>query len=513
MERQFLNVLFADDEKLIRQGLRYTINWEEEGFFICGEAESGEETLEKIEKYNPDLVILDIRMPRMYGTELMKKARDRQFKGEFIILSGYSDFEYAQAALRYGASSYLTKPVDADELRSVVLTAKEKILQKISGENCVIHYANKAKPTILEELLKDGQLDANINYAEFGLSFPVYQVVLYESYTPYYTAYNPVDLLSETNNKNTLECIFADNHNIILLKGNSAIEHFESCLKHYRAGVEKGSPLDFLFLTYGPVISDLRDIHKSYQICCRLMERRFFCTQNQHVLSYKDMPDSFGSELKLEPAQTAFYSRQFISLLQAFNRRQIAELAEKLKETLLKCNNSPESIKYFLIDIFLQIKQEILNRYPSLELPLSHNAAIIEVLSNKSYMYEIFSYLNEQFEMIMNAIGNSSSESILDDILHYIQHNYQNDLTLEMIAKLFGYNNSYLGKMFKEKTGKNFNSYLECVRIEHAAELLKSTNFKIYEISAKTGYKNVEYFQKKFKKIMGVTPTQYRTHS
>ena len=70
MDKQLLNVLFADDEQLIRQGLRYTINWEEAGFFICGEAENGEETLEKIDKYNPDLVILDIRMPGIYGTEL-----------------------------------------------------------------------------------------------------------------------------------------------------------------------------------------------------------------------------------------------------------------------------------------------------------------------------------------------------------------------------------------------------------------------------------------------------------
>jgi len=511
MDRQFLNVLFADDEKLIRQGLRYTIDWEEEGFFICGEAESGEETLEKIEKYNPDLVILDIRMPRMYGTELMKAARNKHFKGEFIILSGYSDFEYAQTALRYGAVNYLTKPVETEELRSVVLAAKEKILQKISGQNCVIHYADKAKPTILEELLKDGHLDSNINYEEFGLSAPIYQIVMYESYTPYYAAYNPVELLTVANNKESVESISIDGHNVILLKGNSAIDHFENCLKHYRTGIEKGSPLDFLFLTYGAVISDLSSIHASYETCCQLMDRRFFCAQNQHVLSYKDIPASPAGTLALEPDVIYSYSSKFVNLIQAFNRRQLTELSARLKETLVNSGNSPESIKYFLIDIFLQVKQEILNSYPALEFPFSHNAAIIETLSNKSYMYEIFSFLNEQFEMIMNAIGNNSSDSILEDIIHYIRHNYQNDLKLETIAGLFGYNSSYLGKMFKEKTGKNFNNYLECIRIENASELLRTTNLKIYEISAKTGYKNVDYFQKKFKKIMGITPTQYRS--
>ncbi len=95
--------MVADDEPLIRQGLRATINWSALGFHICGEAGSGEETLEKINSLQLDLVVLDIRMPRMYGTELMKLARQGGYEGYFIILSGYSDFQYAQDALRFGA--------------------------------------------------------------------------------------------------------------------------------------------------------------------------------------------------------------------------------------------------------------------------------------------------------------------------------------------------------------------------------------------------------------------------
>lgn len=290
MDKQLLNVLFADDEQLIRQGLRYTINWEEAGFFICGEAENGEETLEKIDKYNPDLVILDIRMPGIYGTELMKTARSNNFKGEFVILSGYSDFNYAQTAMRYGAISYLTKPINSDELLSIVITAKEKILNKISGQNCIESYANKAKPAILKDLLENGNIDANIDYWQLGISSSIYQVVLYESYTPYYNSYSLARLLNIADIKNTFEYITIDSHNVILLKGNYAIDSFERCLKHYRTGTQKGSPLDFLFITYGPVVSNLNNIHESYETCCKLMDKRFFCTPNQHVLSYKDLP-------------------------------------------------------------------------------------------------------------------------------------------------------------------------------------------------------------------------------
>lgn len=97
-------VLIADDEQNIREGLKYILDWEELGFEIVGEAANGDEVLSLILKQNPSLVLLDIRMPKMYGTDIIKIAREKGFKGKFIILSGYSDFTYAQIAIRYGAS-------------------------------------------------------------------------------------------------------------------------------------------------------------------------------------------------------------------------------------------------------------------------------------------------------------------------------------------------------------------------------------------------------------------------
>ena len=100
---------------------------------------------------------------------------------------------------------------------------------------------------------------------------------------------------------------------------------------------------------------------------------------------------------------------------------------------------------------------------------------------------------------------------MLDDILYYIGHNYQESIKLETLAPLFGYNSSYLGKLFKDKIGQSFNSYLDQIRIENAVKLLEDTDLRIYEISSRVGYKNVDYFQQKFKKIKGVNPTDYRT--
>lgn len=108
MANKIINVLIVDDEQIVREGLRYIIDWNTLGFCICGEAANGEDALEMIRQYRPGLVLLDIRMSGMLGTELMEKARSEGFSGAFIILSGYSDFKYAQTALQFGASYYLT---------------------------------------------------------------------------------------------------------------------------------------------------------------------------------------------------------------------------------------------------------------------------------------------------------------------------------------------------------------------------------------------------------------------
>ena len=122
-----MKVLIADDEAVVLEGLKYIIDWDELGFSICSQASNGEETLNKILNLCPDLVLLDIRMPRMTGIEIIRTARENGFSGHFIILSGYSDFTYAQTAIRYGVDFYLTKPIDEDELISAVTSVRNSI--------------------------------------------------------------------------------------------------------------------------------------------------------------------------------------------------------------------------------------------------------------------------------------------------------------------------------------------------------------------------------------------------
>ena len=100
----------------IREGIKCIIDWEELGFKVCGEAANGEEALKQIYELHPSLVLLDIKMPKLTGLEVVENAREHGYNGKFIILSGFSDFKFAQTAIRLGVENYITKPIDEDEL-------------------------------------------------------------------------------------------------------------------------------------------------------------------------------------------------------------------------------------------------------------------------------------------------------------------------------------------------------------------------------------------------------------
>ena len=142
----------------------------------------------------------------------------------------------------------------------------------------------------------------------------------------------------------------------------------------------------------------------------------------------------------------------------------------------------------FLTDLYLSIKEKIFHLYHNADIAFPSNAEIIEFINEKYYLYEIVLFFTEQFEMIIRAIGNPSSESVMDDIIHYIEHNYMDNIKLENIAPLFGYNSSYLGKIFTKKVGEGFNVFVDKIRIEHSKELLINSSMKVYEIAEKVGY-------------------------
>ena len=506
-------VYIADDEANIREGLKCIIDWEELGFTVCGEAANGEDALRDILKLQPSLVLMDIRMPKLYGLEVIEQAREAGFEGTFVVLSGYSDFKYAQTAMKFGVKYYLTKPMDEDELEKVAMEVYDSIQEERQKKEDDEFFRRKSKKEILQDIINDEVRYDLLNLAELNLEAEIYQVVMYENFQigelelPYQFA--DMFMVADSGT-NSFEHFVVKGKNVLLLKGRFAIEKFQRFLRHYDSAPQKGSPLDTLFIAYGITVSDIRELKKSYEQAALLLGRRFFCEKGQHVLCYSELPELQEEKNSTDSSRVELYCTALTDYLQTFNRRKVQETLRELEHYLYRVETDISAVKLFATDLYLQIKETMNRRYNAVTIPFASNQDIIAFINEQHYLYEITDYFAEQFEEVMSSIGNSSRDSVLDDILYYIEHNYPSNIKLESIAALFGYNSSYLGKIFNKNVGESFNSYVDQVRIKHAIELLVENKHKVYEIAEMVGYKNVDYFHKKFKKYVGESPAEYR---
>lgn len=130
-----LKVLVVDDEALVRRGIVLGVDWASMGCVIVGEAANGKDGIAAVERYNPSLIITDVRMPVMDGIEMMNELRRRGCRAHAILLTAYSDFEYARAALQFGADDYLLKPFKNQELVGAIdrVRRKEQELSAMTG--------------------------------------------------------------------------------------------------------------------------------------------------------------------------------------------------------------------------------------------------------------------------------------------------------------------------------------------------------------------------------------------
>lgn len=264
-----------------------------------------------------------------------------------------------------------------------------------------------------------------------------------------------------------------------------------------------------LLLACGPVVADARDIPLSYHGTLSLLEQSFFCGPEQLLLSPEQMP-SRGSGPVINIPLLESYTQRLLQSIQAYNRTLTYATLSQLAETLVSGSDTPEAIRLFFADLYLCLKEQLRYLYQGYTIPFYTNSHIIKTILEATRLQDITAFLAQRFDMIMSCIGASSQESVLGSILHYIHHNYTTNITLENIAPLFGYNHSYLGKIFRKKMGVSFNEYVDRLRIEQAKTLLLQDNAKVYAIAKQIGYKNVDYFHVKFRKYVNMSPVEFR---
>ena len=499
-------VLIADDELPILEGLRTIIDWNALGVTVCAAVQDGETALARIEELQPDLVLMDLRMPGLDGMDAIEAARRHGYEGYFIILSGAADFSYAQRAIRSRTSYYLTKPIDEDELTDAVKT----IVTELDTRNRRRTQAERhGKASLLFRLFTGISTASREELADYGLLSDAYRVVTCESYdlTLNQQGGHLFNLLRGLGVAVTPDDItIVENREYSLLRGRTALRQFDAALLAARRSALLPCGWEDAFAALGRVVHTPDEVVVSYCDATKLMQRRFFYPAERHVADEHDLP----AEGAASPIDAARYSKLLTDCLQAQNEPMLRALLEDLKTDLSVGDRSVSTAKLRLGEIYVTVRQQIGYLYKNDMMIFSGESASVRQIDEAPNLHTALDFLAQQFLVFSAQVHTNSADDVVTRVQRYIDRNCAQPLKLEELAPLFGYNASYLGKLFREKAQCSFNEYLDRARMEQAKAMLSSGNKRVYEIAQELGYKDVDYFHKKFKKYVGVSPNEYR---
>lgn len=499
-------VMIIDDEMIVRDGIKCLIDWEDYNFEVCAEGYDGKDGLKKVLEYSPDLVLVDVKMPGMSGIELIREAKKAGFEGKFIILTGYSDFEFAKSAVSLGVRAYLLKPIDEDELLENV----KELLAELDAKKHLDDYYTlselKARQQVLSHLLlhtSDREaLKREIKLYGMDFKYNSFCAAILkdrESSEENGISQDKIDLMLW--DMEHVDKVIMDDKLVLICKGLS----YEEVKKQLLISNEKVKKrfTEGFFIAVGHSVTYWQDLHFSYESAKLLSEYQF---------SFKEM-EAVGIETLKASGITE--DKEFPELL--LNFIEIGDMGA-LKEAI---REKEELYRGRLIkewDIKVQITQCISYLHHILEKKYDKYR---EQFKDEYQKYADRMKKAESLSVLLNNLYNFcdeiskvicvvASENVIKRMIAYMEKNYGQDLKLESIAKLFNYNSAYLGKIFKKEIGENFNNVLDAIRIKNAKRLLQETDLKVYQISEQVGYSNIDYFYSKFKKYVGISPKEFK---
>jgi len=496
-----LRVLIVDDERIIREGLKITINWAKYDCIICGEASNGAEAIEKILSLQPDLVLLDIRMPMVTGIEVILEVQQKGFEGQIIILSGYSDFEYARSALDYGAISYLLKPVDEDKLIEAVCRAKGKV----DKEEIFSVYSNQNLKVAQQKLLIDLITDkiswtpSLQNVSGLDLNADAYQIALI-GFLPHENDQKLVNIVQDSCFGLSCKIVIFEEKIIVILLGKKTIAQFKKTC----SSIISFSPITI----FSEVTYYLNEIACLYKQAKRVYDLQFYYLEEENIIYCDKLEHDCKENISFDLVDLSDKLYSYISSCQEDKLNNLI----KSMEQYFRFQNMPSAKAVrVLTNIYLLTKRSLEknNFIFNIDKDLSDDDKSVDKICEYQTLHEIIKYLHHQFNKMICVIAKLSDSNVIIRMQDYLNKNYDSNLKLDTLAKIFGYNSAYLGKLFKHETGENFNSYLDRVRIEKSKTFLLE-NMKVTDIAVRCGFHDIDYFSRKFKKYVGYSPSAYK---
>ncbi|MGP4041447.1 response regulator transcription factor [Gracilibacillus sp. D59] len=485
-----LKVLLVDDEPLIREGLSSVIDWNEYGYQVVGTAENGKVGLEKIRELRPDVVFVDIRMPGLSGIDMVKQVKKEGYPCKFVVLSGYSNFTYAQQSIRLGMESYLLKPVDEEELIPLIQHLQKKCISENLLHSQIHEYETMTEKEEWKEFLQGRKMNnsllklyqndtfhiASITFIDRPDKKWVEEKIAKDQLYKYFWIDQVMYLLFRDCEIATIKRLFQSANRLMAVR------------QHQFQLVEEGTTIEKLPEIVNQ-LKQLQRLHFSYGSRTILSNEELL--PEDHCLA-NDWIEAVCRSIEFE--ENNKLDCYFVELEKYYQANQyqsqriVAELIEFTKDIYTKLSKANTDI----------------------HIPSNEEMAII--ICESRTLKELLSSLKDQLNQTASEINGfaCNAENTIEKIIEYVEMFYYKDLNLKVIADLFNYNRSYLGKKFKKQTGNYFHHYLDIVRMEKAKLFLIEEDLKVYEVSEKVGYSNNDYFYKKFKKYVGVSPKEFQ---
>jgi len=521
-------VLIVDDEPAILSGLEHIINWAEHGCEIVAKASNGLDALEIMKAQKVDILITDVRMPKLDGLQLIKQINKNNLNIKIIILSGYDDFKYVREAIRLGIDNYLLKPINIEELSLSLLNAMEKIQSELYKQISLRESMSVFRENILyrwvtynisNEELEEKSSIAGITLKSSNYLVAVIAILSNESLSPNLDklenslhSFAVRNICSEIASQSISNISFCDlNSNVVILfdedKITSKRSKINTILNTMIENVSKLLKLN-IFITIGSEESGYESVYKSYSTAMSLLEYALIFPANT-IVDYEEVQKS--SMLRQRKLNIDFET--FNNLL--IGKRE-AECIEFLDELFIKVRGTkgvtPSLIQSISIEMLYNIVSsiKILNNTDE---NISEFENLFLDIIKITKIDKLTSLLKLVIKKSINHINTEDKKlnPIIKQVLSYIDNNYNKDISIKVLSSTFNVNAAYLGQLFKNETGDMLTNYLNKIRIDKAKDMLLHSNFKANEISEKVGYVNENYFYRIFKKITGVSPTNFKS--
>lgn len=492
-------LIIADDEYFIRQRLKKIIPWETLDLEFSGEAENGKQVIELLETVYADILLLDIKMPQMDGIETARYIKERFPHVHIIILSGYNDFEYARSLLRYGVKEYLLKPVSAEELEKALSDCLASLEAEKRRDLAVRIYQEYKKNTALEAVRT-----SDSNWAELCASYPEFSSYSFSFFCAFFLSENTGSPLSGLADRFRRSGFLCHHRQIgdyiyilqIFLHTPEETDHAVSFLTDLSDACQ-----EFIYITVSAPFAVSEDWSDPYSCCtARLMDRYF---KDHSCVEKADAAVLHSGTYE----EVITLRKNFPTLLNSQNETALRKYLDELFYALRK-RKEAELLQMTVIEIF-----NVYHIYFSVPGNSSQNVRDL-VSSILESEYSLDTVKEECISYGLQCIRESciapSDTMLCNKVIGYIRQNYADpSLSVSEVAAHFQLHPTYLGSVFKRVQHTSLLQYISEVRIGEARKLLRETNLKISEIAEKTGFSDIYYFSKRFKKISGCSPKEY----